>query len=393
MPDHDHQDHLDTTAVHAGREGAGGALAPVVWATSAFATPTVDDSRRMATRQPGEDRFYTRYGNPTITEFEAAVAALEGAEAARAFASGMGAIFAAVFGLCSTGDHVVAQRQLYGGTRNLFHALCPRFGIEVTYVDATEPGALTAAVQPGRTVLVYAESPANPRLDLVDLDELGAIEGPFTVVDSTFATPVVQRPVAHGVDLVVHSATKGIAGHHDATLGVVAGSADLVAALWGFAVMQGASASPYDAANGLRGIRTLPVRVARQTSTAQRVAELLEEHPAVAGVRYPGLPSHPQYDLAKRQMDLPGGVLCFDLAGGEEAGRRFVGGLRLAQLAPTLGGPETLVTHPASTTHVGLTEEELAADGITPGTVRISAGLEHPDDVVADVLAALRAVG
>jgi cystathionine beta-lyase/cystathionine gamma-synthase len=387
MPDR--QAHLDTTAVTAGRSTSGTSLAPVLYGTTAFVTASVDDSRRMATRQPGEDRFYSRYGNPTVSAFEEAVAALEGAEAARAYASGMGAISGVVLALCSSGDHVVAQRRIYGGTRHLFQALCPRFGIEVTFVDGTRPGAFAEAVQPGRTVLVYAETPANPRLDLVDLDELGAIEGPFTAVDSTFATPVVQRPVEHGVDLVIHSVTKAMAGHNDASLGVVAGSLDLVGALWPFAVLQGANASPTDALNGLRGLRTLPVRMERQSSTAQRLAEVLAGHPGVDDVRYPGLDSHPQRDLAKRQMDLAGGLLTVDLAGGAEAGRRFVESVRLARMAPTLGGPETLVTHPASTTHAQLTEEELAADGITPGTIRISAGLEHPDDVVADIVQAI----
>lgn len=382
-------EHLDTTAVAAGRTGDDTALAPVLWTSTAFTTASVEESRRMATQQPGEDRFYVRYGNPTVSAFEDAVAALEGAEAARAYGSGMGAICGVVLGMCSSGDHVVTQRQLYGGTRHLFEALCPRMGIEVTYVDGTRPGAFADAVRPGRTVLVYAETPANPRMDIVDLDELGAIVGPFTAVDSTFATPVVQRPIEHGVDLVVHSATKGIGGHNDATLGVVAGSAELIAGLWGFAVLQGAVASPFDAMNGLRGIRTLPLRVNRQSATAQQLAEALEGHPAVSEVRYPGLDSHPQRDLAKRQMDLPGGVLCFELAGGAEAGQRFVQSVRLARMAPTLGGPETLVTHPATTTHAMFTEEEQAREGITGGTVRISAGLEHPDDVVADVLQAL----
>jgi cystathionine beta-lyase/cystathionine gamma-synthase len=266
---------------------------------------------------------------------------------------------------------------------------CPRFGIDVTFVDGTEPGAFARAVRPGKTVLVFTETPANPRLAIVDLDELGAIKGPMKVVDSTFATPLSQRPLEHGVDLVVHSATKAMAGHNDATLGVVAGSAELLTWLWNFAVLQGASASPFDALNGLRGLRTLSVRLRQQTETAQRLAEMLEAHPAVSNVSYPGLPSHPQYDLAKRQMALPGGLVAFDLAGGLEAGRRFVEATRIAQLATSLGGPETLVTHPASTTHVGLLPEELADAGITPGTVRVSCGLEHVDDIVDDFAQAL----
>jgi cystathionine beta-lyase/cystathionine gamma-synthase len=382
--------HAHTRAIRAGRRGSETSLAPVLWATSTFIMPTVDESRRMATAV-GADRFYSRYGNPTVSAFEDAIADLEGAEAARAFASGMGAISAIVLGLCSSGDHIVAQRQLYAGTQLLFQSVCPRFGIEVSFVDGTEPNAFAAAVRPGKTMLVWAESPANPKLDVVDLTEVGAIAGPMTVVDSTFATPLVQQPLAYGVDLVVHSATKAIAGHNDATLGVVAGSRELLDWIWGFAILQGANASPFDALNGLRGLRTLSVRLRQQTETAQRLAEVLESHERVEEVRYPGLASHPQRAIVEKQMALPGGLLSFDVAGGLEGGRRFVEAVRIAQLAPSLGGPETLVTHPGSTTHVNLTLEELEANGIGPGTVRVSVGLEHPDDVIADFLQALEA--
>ena len=340
----------------------------------------------------GAARFYSRYGNPTVSGFEDAIAQMEGAETARAFASGMGAISAVILGLCSKGDHIVAQRQLYAGTQLLLQTVCPRFGIDVTFVDGTEPGAFAAAVIPGRTVLVFAETPANPRLDLVDLDEIGAIAGPMTVVDSTFATPLVQRPLDHGVDLVVHSATKAIAGHNDATLGVVAGSAELVDWLYSFAVLQGANASPFDAMNGTRGLRTLGVRLERQSANAGVLAHALESHALVEEVRWPGLESHPQYELAKRQMALPGGLLTFDVAGGLDAGRVFVESLKIAQLATSLGGPETLVTHPASTTHVNLTPDELELNGISPGTVRVSVGLEHAADLVEDFHQSLAAV-
>jgi cystathionine beta-lyase/cystathionine gamma-synthase len=373
----------ETTAIRAGRADNDTALAPILWATSAFVTPTVEESRRLAT-SIGPVRLYSRYGNPTVNGFEQAIAEMEGAETARAFASGMGALSAVVLGLCSKGDHIVAQRQIYAGTQLLLQSACPRFGIDVTFVDGTDAQAWADAVRPGKTVLLLAETPANPRLDLVDLDAFAAIPGPVKVVDSTFATPLIQRPLDHGIDLVVHSATKGIAGHNDATLGVVAGSAELVNWLWSFAVLQGANASPFDAMNGLRGLRTLAVRLRQQCESAQRLAEGLEDHPAVSSVRYPGLASHPQHDLAKRQMALPGGLLTFDLAGGLDAGRAFVEGVKVAQLATSLGGPETLVTHPATTTHVNLTPDELAAVDIGPGTVRVSVGLEHADDIVAD---------
>ncbi len=377
-----------TRAIRSGRADNSTALAPILWASTTFTIPTVEDGHRMAT-SVASSHFYTRYGNPSVRAFEDAIADLEGAESARAFASGMGALSAVVLGLCSSGDHIVAQRQLYAGTQMLLQTACPRFGIDVTFVDATEPGAFEAAVRPGKTVLVLAETPANPRLDLVDLDVIGAIEGPVTVVDSTFATPLIQRPLDHGVDLVLHSATKGIAGHNDASLGVVAGSSELIDWLWSFAVFQGANPSPFDAMNGLRGLRTLAVRLRQQCESAQQLAEVLEDHPAVSAVCFPGLESHPQRELAVKQMSMPGGLLTFDLAGGLEAGRAFVESLRVAQMATSLGGPETLVTHPASTTHVNLTPEELCASSIGPGTVRVSLGLEHPDDIVADFLQAL----
>jgi cystathionine beta-lyase/cystathionine gamma-synthase len=382
----------ETIAIRAGRKDNDTALAPILWATTTFVTPTVDEGRRMAT-QAGAARFYSRYGNPSVRAFEDAIAQLEHAEDARAFASGMGAVSAVVLGLCSTGDHIVTQKQLYAGTQLLFQGVCPRFGIDVTFVDATEPGAFERAVRPGKTVLIFAETPANPRLALVDLDELAAIRGPMKAVDSTFATPLAQNPIDHGIDLVVHSATKAIAGHNDATLGAVAGSNELLAWLWNFAVLQGANASPFDALNGLRGLRTLGVRLRQQTETAMRLADMLEAHPAVSCVCYPGLDSFPQRDLAKRQLRLPGGLLAFDLAGGLDAGRRFVESVRIAQLATSLGGPETLVTHPATTTHVGLLPEELEDAEISPGTIRVSAGLEHADDVIADFRQALDAVG
>jgi cystathionine beta-lyase/cystathionine gamma-synthase len=383
----EHTPNPQTAAVTAGRTNDGGALAPTIWETTTFSSPNVAAARTAATSTT-ETRFYSRNGNPTVAAFEEAVAELEGAEAARAFASGMGALSAVVLAFCSAGDHVVAQYQLYGGTAQLLGAVCPRFGIEVTFVDGTEPQAFASAVQPGRTVMVLAETPANPALDIVDLDALGAIKGPITVVDSTFATPLGQRPLDHGVDLVVHSATKAIAGHNDATLGVVAGERELIDWLWGFAVIHGASASPHDAANGLRGLRTLPVRLERQSATAQRLAETLAAHTGVTNVRYPGLASHPGHEIAAAQMRSFGGLLSFDV-NGDDAAVDFIERLELVRIATSLGGPETLVTHPVSTTHHHLDDDGRQRLGISGATVRMSVGLEHPDDVVADVLAAL----
>ncbi len=380
--------HLDTRAIMAGRSANGRSLSTPLWATTTFESATIEEGRRLA-GTPRVAEFYSRYGNPTVRAFEEALADLEGAEAAQAFGSGMGAISSSVLAMCSQGDHIVAQSQLYSATSLLFQMVCPRFGIDVTYVDATDTDGFAAAVEPGRTRVIFVETPANPLLQLVDLEAVGAIAGPIKVVDSTFAGPLIQRPLDHGFDLVVHSATKSLAGHNDATLGVVAGAEDLIGWIWGYHTIHGAVASPFDALSGLRGIRTLGVRLRQQSESALRLAEALEGRRGVARVHYPGLESHPQRDLAKRQMDMGGGMLSFELAGGLEAGKRFVQSLHLAHVATSLGGTETLVTHPASTTAANLPEEDRERMGIGEGLVRVSVGLEHPDDIIADMLAAV----
>jgi cystathionine beta-lyase/cystathionine gamma-synthase len=382
---------LETQAIRSGRSWSRDSLAPVLFPSTTYEVPSLDDHRRMA-GTPRTAHYYSRFGSPSVQEFEEAVAALEGAEAALASSSGMAAVTGVVFGLCSTGDHVVVQHQVFSVTSTLFTAHLPRFGIEVTFVDGTDPQQFADAVRPGRTQVVFVETPANPALSLTDIEAVAAIPGPFTVVDSTFATPALQQPLALGADLVLHAATKGLAGHNDALLGVVAGSRDLIDAIWGWHVVQGGQASPFDAWNGLRGIRTLSVRVRQQCATALALAEHLSSHPAVAAVSYPGLDSHPQRDLAKRQMSAGGTLLAVELAGGFEAATRFCESTRLARIALSLGGPETLVTHPASIV-AHLTPAERAELGISDGLVRISVGLEHVDDLIADVDQALRAVG
>ena len=377
-----------TTVITAGRGHSRTSLAPALWASSTWESNDLDDANRRATTARAHE-FYGRYANPTVRSFEEAIAELEGAESALAFASGMGAISTVVLALCGAGSHIVAQQQLYAGTLAFLQGPCRRFGIEVTLVDGTVPGAFAAAVQPGRTMLVFAETPSNPRLELVDLDELGALRGPFTVVDSTFATPLGQQPLAHGVHLSLHSATKGIAGHNDATLGVVSGERELLDEIWAYSVLHGATPSPFDALNALRGLRTLAVRTNQQAATALALAEALSEHPAVTSVHYPGLTSHPQFDLAKRQMRNGGTVLALDLAGGRDAAASFLSSVRLARVATSLGGPETLVCHPATTTHASLTKQEAEATGVTPGLLRMSVGLEDCYDLLADISAAL----
>lgn len=394
--------HPETSLIRSGRNDQPDSLAPVLFPSTTHVVETLEEGQRKS-RDLSERRFYSRHSNPSVGAFEEAMAEMEGAESARAFASGMGAISSVVFGLCEAGDHIVAQRQLYGATFLFLQWVKSRLGIEVTFVDAAEPGSFAAAVRPQQTKLVFAETPSNPRLDIVDLRALGEIAGPVVVVDSTAAPPVLQRPLEYGVDISLHSATKYIAGHNDALLGVISGSEELLEWLRGYAVLHGASASPFDAMNGLRGLRTLGVRVARQCETAQMLAEMLEAHDGVERVWHPGLASHPNHELARKQMQKPGGLLAFDLTSDAESdvaeqgasaadiarGAAFVDALQIAQNATSFGGPETLATHPASTTHAGLLPEELEAAGIKATTIRMSVGLEHPDDLLADLSAAL----
>jgi cystathionine beta-lyase/cystathionine gamma-synthase len=378
----------ETRAIRAGRTYDEGSLAAVLWPSTTYFDRSVDEQYERA-MAPHPGKFYSRNGSPSVLEFEDAVAALEGAEAALAFASGMGAISSVLLTFCGSGDHVVAQSSTFSVTNQLFTMLCPRLGIDVTFVDASDSEAVRDAVRPGKTQLVFVETPANPGLTVVDLDAIGSIRGPFTVCDSTFAPPPVQQTLEHGVDIVVHAATKGLAGHNDAMLGVIAGERDLIAAVWGHHLMHGAVCSPFDAWNALRGIRTLHVRVAQQSESALAMAEFLEGHDAVARVSYPGLDSHPQREVAKRQMTMGGSVLTFELAGGLDAGRAFVEAVELAQVAPSLGGPETLVVHPPTMTAATLTPDERAAMGIGEGMIRVSIGLEHIDDLIADFAQAL----
>lgn len=334
-------------------------------------------------------KAYSRYTNPTVRQFEEAVAELEGSQDALAFASGMGAIATVVFALCSPGDHIVAQQQLYGGTLALLAGPARRMGIDVTFVDATVPGAFAEAARKPRTMLVIAETPANPALAIADLDEVGAIGAPFTLVDSTFATPMCQQPLRHGVNISLHSATKAIGGHNDALIGVIAADTDIIDAVWAYSVLHGASASPYDAHNALRGIRTLAVRQERQCATAATLAKWFEQQAVCTAVHYPGLSSHPQHALAAKQMTAFGSMLAVEINGGPEACTRFLQAIELARPATSLGGPETLVCHPASSTHHGLDPETLAASAAADGLLRISVGLENPTDLIADFERAL----
>lgn len=380
--------HRESRAITGGRAGNHGSLATPIWPSTAYELRDLEMSARMAVT-PRTTEFYARNGTPTAQAFADAVADVEGAEAGIAFGSGMGAASTIVFAMCSPGDRIVAQSSMFSVTTQLLTQTCARFGIEVDLCDACDADALRAAVEAEPTQLVWCETPANPAMGIVDLEALGSIMGPFTVVDSTMASPAVQNPHDFGVDFVFHSATKAIAGHNDALLGVVTAERELVDVLWGHHVVHGAVASPFDSYLGLRGLRSLHARQRQQCETALALAERLEAHDAVAEVRYPGLPSHPQHDLAMRQMRSGGSIVVVDLVGGYDGGCRVVERVELATPALSLGGPETLITHPASMSAATLSPTEREAMGIPDGLLRISVGLEHVDDVVADLLAAL----
>ena len=376
-----------TTAITAGRDDSG-SLAPSLTPSSTWTSSGLEESHRQATAIH-ETKNYSRYANPTVESFEKAIAELENTQAALAFGSGMGAISTVVLALCSKGDHIVAQRNCYAGTLAFLNGPCARLGIDVTFVDGRNASEFAAAVRPGKTMLVMAESPSNPHLDLVDLTELGKIKGPFTVVDSTLATPLGQRPHDHGVSIVLHSATKGIAGHNDAMLGVIAADADLISDIWTYSVLHGATASPFDAMNGLRGIRTLDARLTRQCQSAQTLAEWLSAQKNVTAVYYSGLMSHPQHELAKKQMNYFGSVLSFDIKGGNPAATKLLSALKLIRPAVTLGGPETLISHSASSTHNSVDSETKTKTGLTDSLLRLSVGLEACADIQNDLASAL----
>ncbi|MFF5212651.1 trans-sulfuration enzyme family protein [Streptosporangium sp. NPDC000396] len=335
---------------------------------------------------------YGRLSNPTVRSLEEAVAGLEGGVGAVATASGMGAINSVLLGLLEPGDHLIAQNSLYGGTAAMINDLVRRFQITVSYVPEDDPEALRAAVRP-ETRLVYLETIANPATQVADLPGMCAAAreaGLVSVVDNTFASPILCRPLEHGADIVVHSTTKYLSGHTDVLGGVaVFASDELYRKVWHFAVELGATADPFAAWLTLRGIQTLPLRMERHCSNTRELAIRLDNHPAVSAVHWPGLPSHRSYRLATKLLPDFGGVFSFDLVGGREAGEKFMSSVRLALLAPSLGGVETLILHPATTSHRSLTAEELARHGINEGTVRVAVGIEHIEDLWTDFTQAL----
>jgi len=375
-----------TKAVHASKEfNTTSAISPPIWQTTTFGAESAEHFAEIAVATTPTE-FYTRYGNPTHKQVEATVAALEGGEAALVMGSGMGAIFAAVMSLLSSGDHVVAQRNHYAGTTTLFRDMLPRWGIECSLVDQISIAEFADHVRPN-TKLIYTETPTNPLMQITDLRAIADLargRGIATIVDNTFATPINQRPLEFGIEAVVHSATKYIGGHHDVTAGVLVASSPFIERAWKFAIVAGATLSPFDGWLLLRGLRTLGVRVERHNQNAFALARFLEAHPKIERVYYPGLESHPQHQLAREQMNGFTGMLSVELRGGYAAAETLISSLRLAARAASLGGFETLVVHPAAMWGLQLSPEQRRVTGISESLVRISVGLEDENDLLRD---------
>ena len=372
-----------------------GALNPPLYLSSTYTFPTVEDgAARFAGEQEGF--VYSRVGNPTTALLEARIANLEGGEAALVTASGMGATTSLLWTLLAPGDEVIADKTLYGCTFGFFNHGLAKFGVRITHVDLSVPENLKKALNPSSKI-VFFESPANPNMRLIDIAaiaELAHRHGAKVVVDNTYCTPYLQRPLALGADFVVHSATKYLGGHGDLIAGAIVGPKETIdqVRFYGLKDMTGAVLSSQDAFLILRGLKTLALRMHRHSENAHGIAEYLAAHPEVAVCHYPGLPTFPQYDLARRQMKLAGGMVAFELKGGIEAGKRFMNNLRLITRAVSLGDAESLAQHPASMTHSFYTPEEREAHLISEGLVRISAGLEDLDDLLGDVAQALAAI-
>ena len=387
-----HNRHPETEAVRGGTElhKKNGPVATPIYQTASFEV-TDNDQQVRAT---STDMFYTRYGNPTHTVAERAIAELEGADAALLFASGMNAITTSMLSLLKSGEHVVAQRDIYGGATKFFSQWLPKFGIETTFVDTVEYDQHARAIQPN-TKLLYLESPTNPTLRVVDLRKVTALakqHNLITFIDSTFGTPINQRPADFGVDLIMHSGTKYFAGHSDLICGIVAGRQELVQKIHETRTTLGGTMDPHAAWLLLRGIKTLAVRVQRQNDNALRVARFLAQHPKVRRVHYPFLEGHPQRALAMEMMHGGGGVLSFEVDGTGDDARRLSEALHLFTLAPSLGGVDSLVTIPVLTSHGMISAEHRQKMGVTEQLIRLSVGIENADDLIADLEQALTVV-
>ena len=384
--------HSETKAVRgaADLEKKNGPLATPIYQTSTFEV-TDNDEQLRATHT---DHFYTRYGNPTNSVAEKRIAELEGTEAALTFASGMGAVTTTIMALLKGGDHVVAQRDIYGGVSKFLSQWLPKMGIETTFVDTSEYDQHERAIRPN-TKLLYLESPTNPTLRVVDFEKVATLAKQhqlLSMIDATFGTPINQRPAEFGIDLVMHSGTKYLGGHTDLICGVVSGRRERMERIWETRTTLGNCMDPHASWMLVRGLKTLALRVARQNESAQRVAEFLSEHAKVRKVHYPFLASHPQFALARAQMSGGGGIVSFEVEGTGEDARRVSEAMRLFTLAPSLGGVESLVSIPVLTSHAMIPAEARAKMGVTEQLIRLSVGIENADDLIADLEGALEAV-
>jgi cystathionine beta-lyase/cystathionine gamma-synthase len=372
-------------------EKKNGPLATPIYQTSTFEVTDNEEQLRVT----GSDSYYTRYGNPTNTVAEKTVAELEGVDAALTFSSGMGAITTTIMALLKAGDHIVAQRDVYGGTHKFLSQWLPKLGVETTFVDTTDYEQHARAIRPN-TKLLYLESPTNPTLRVVDLKTTAALakkHGLLSMIDSTFGTPINQHPAEYGIDLIMHSGTKYLAGHSDLICGVVAGRSELITKILSTRTTLGNCMDPHAAWMLVRGLKTLAVRVQRQNQNALRVAEFLAQHAKVRRTHYPFLKSHPQNALARAQMAGGGGMVTFEVEGTGDDARRLTESLRLFTLAPSLGGVESLVSIPVLTSHLTLAPEERQKIGVTEQMIRLSIGIENAEDLIADLEHALEVVG
>ncbi len=362
-----------------------------LYLTSSYIFEDAEDMRASFADEK-ERNIYSRYSNPNTSEFIEKICKMEGAERGYAFATGMSAVFSTFAALLNAGDHIVSSRSVFGSTQTLFNNILPKWNISVSSFKIEDVEAIEALIQPDTKVL-YAESPTNPAVDILDLEYLGRIakkHNLILIIDNCFATPYLQQPIQFGADLVIHSATKLIDGQGRVLGGVTVGRADLIQQIYLFSRNTGPALSPFNAWILSKSLETLPVRVDKHCENALKVAEFLENHEAVALVKYPFLKSHPQYALAKKQMKLGGNVVAFEIKGGIDAGRRFLNAIKLLSLSANLGDTRSIVTHPASTTHAKLTEENRLETGITGGLVRVSVGLEHVEDIINDLNQALK---
>ena len=379
---------FSTKAIHAGerRDPTTGAIVTPIYETSVFGFSNTKELIDVMAEKSG-GYIYTRYGNPTWRAVEEKMAELEGAEDAAVFSSGMAAITTTLFTLVSSGDHVISTRDVYGGTLTFFKDILPRFGVEVSFVEATDLNEMRSAVR-GNTKLIFVETPTNPTLKIVDIPEvanIGKENGIKLVVDSTFASPYNLRPIELGANIVVHSATKYLGGHNDVTAGIVVGSESFIQDLRQIRKCLGGVLDPHAAWLLLRGLKTLALRMERHNSNGMKVAKYLEKHPKVKRVYYPGLPSHPQHSIAKKQMKGFGGVVSFEIDGDFEKTVKFVDNLKLCYLAASLGGVETLVTQPVTSSHYYVSKEDRLKAGIKDELVRLALGTEDPEDIIADL--------